>query len=147
MLVYGFEISEALIPQGPVLFATEASRDAALRGILQGRLRDEDWRDLVEATAEANFVEQELPADWASRWDARTAINWLLAFSSLATATTSNFAHSRPMWPGNQAANGSPSGRPDLGRTRVHPRPVRGSAATRGESESYSSPMRISGRG
>lgn len=81
MLVFGFEISEGLIPQGPVLFATETSRDAALKEVLQDRLLDEDWRDLVEATAEANYVEPELPSDWTSRWEERTAIEWLLGFS------------------------------------------------------------------
>jgi hypothetical protein len=81
MLVYGFEISEGLIPQGPALFATEASRDKAFRDLLQDRLRDDDWRDLVAATAEGNYVEQELPADWASLWDERTAVEWLLGFS------------------------------------------------------------------
>jgi hypothetical protein len=81
MLVFGFEISEGLIPQGPALFATEASRDAALREVLLDRLHDEDWRDLVEATAEANHVEQELPADWMSQWDESTATEWLVGFS------------------------------------------------------------------
>jgi hypothetical protein len=81
MLVYGFEISEGLIPQGPVLFATEASRDATLRQVLQDRLRHEEWSDLVEATAEANLARQELPAAWASSWDALAAVEWLLGFS------------------------------------------------------------------
>jgi mRNA-degrading endonuclease YafQ of YafQ-DinJ toxin-antitoxin module len=81
MLVFGFEVSQGLIPQGPVLFLTETSRDAAFRDILQERLRNEDWRDLIQATAEGNFVEHELPADWTSRWDMRTAIDWLLGFS------------------------------------------------------------------
>jgi hypothetical protein len=81
MLVYGFEASEGLIPQGPELFTTEASRDAALKGVLQSRLLREDWRDLVQATAEANYVERDLPADWAFRWDEGAAAEWLLGFS------------------------------------------------------------------
>jgi hypothetical protein len=81
MLVFGFEVSEGLIPQGPALFATEASRDAGVREVLQRRLRDEDWRDVVQATAEANFVEGNLPEVWESRWTEQEAVEWLLGFS------------------------------------------------------------------
>lgn len=78
--VYGFELSEGLIPQGPVLFGTESTRDEALRQFLEGAMVQRNWADLVWATATANYVEHELPPAWRSSWDQTQAIDWLLSF-------------------------------------------------------------------
>jgi len=79
-VVFGFEVSEGLIPQGPDLFSTQEARDRAIRRFLEIQLVDRDWRDLVAGTASANYVEAELPEDWRIAWDESRSLDWLLGF-------------------------------------------------------------------
>ena len=79
-VVFGFEVSEGLIPQGPDLFATQEARERAIRRLLEGELADRDWRDLVAGTASANYVEADLPVDWRAEWDESRSLEWLLGF-------------------------------------------------------------------
>jgi hypothetical protein len=74
--VFGFQVSEGLIPQIPDLFATMEGRDRAMRKFLEGELGQRDWRDLVAATASANYVEADLPADWRDAWTASRSLEW-----------------------------------------------------------------------
>ena len=83
LTLYGFEVSEGLIPQGPSLFVTERERDEGLRAFLAHVLEERnwtDWRDLVLATAEGNYVEDDLPVGWAEDWGQPEAMDWLLGF-------------------------------------------------------------------
>ena len=79
-VVFGFEVSEGLIPQGPELFATPPSRDRAIRRFLEHELAQRDWRDLVAGTASANYVEADLPGDWRIAWNESRSLEWLLGF-------------------------------------------------------------------
>lgn len=79
-LVFGFEVSEGLIPQGPQLFALEEARDQAIGRFLERELGRRDWRDLVTGTAFANYVDADLPSDWRVAWDESRSLNWLLGF-------------------------------------------------------------------
>ena len=78
-IVYGFEVSEGGIPQGPDLYTVDAVRDRALREFVEEMSRD-NWKDFVTASADGNYVEGELPPNWRERWDQRQAIDWLLGF-------------------------------------------------------------------
>ena len=78
--LYGFEVSEGLIPQGPVMFFSRGQRDAELRRLLERELVHREWPDLVRATANGNFADDELPSDWL-HWDQTQAIGWLNGFS------------------------------------------------------------------
>lgn len=75
--VFGFQVSEGLIPQVPDLFATIEGRDHAMRRFLEGELGRRDWRDLVAGTASANYVEADLPADWRDEWTSSRSLDWL----------------------------------------------------------------------
>lgn len=80
--VFGFEISEGLIPQGPILLHTKRDRDEELRAHLQ-QVVDRprvDWREIVRATAEGNYVHNELPVGWDREWSQAEGIDWLLGF-------------------------------------------------------------------
>jgi hypothetical protein len=78
--LYGFEVSEGLIPQGPELFRTEEARDLALRQYLEREITHRDWRDLVWGTAQGNYANNELPASWRGSWTESRALTWLLGF-------------------------------------------------------------------
>jgi hypothetical protein len=52
--VFGFQVSERFIPQGPELFSSEESHDQAPRSVLETELGHRDWRDLVSGTDSAN---------------------------------------------------------------------------------------------
>ena len=78
--LYGFEVSEGLIPQGPVLFFARVERDAELRRLLERELVYREWPDLVRATANGNYVDNELPSGWQDSWDLTHAIKWLTGF-------------------------------------------------------------------
>lgn len=76
-VVFGFQVSEGLIPQVPDLFATMEGRDRAMRKFLEGALGHRDLRELVAATASANYVEADLPEDWRDAWTASRSLEWL----------------------------------------------------------------------
>jgi hypothetical protein len=78
--IFGYEISEGLIPQGPVLFASSDSRDEDHRLTLAREISHRDWKDFVAATAESNYVEGDLPDGWHDLWSEDQAIDWLLGF-------------------------------------------------------------------
>lgn len=78
--LYGFEVSEGLIPQGPVLFLSRIERNAELRRLLERELAHREWPDLVQATASGNYVDDELPLGWQDSWDPGQAIEWLTGF-------------------------------------------------------------------
>jgi len=78
--VFGYEVSEGLIPQGPILFRMEPSRDNDLKPTLTREVAGRDWRDFVAATAESNYVEDDLPKHWYDVWDESHAVDWLLGF-------------------------------------------------------------------
>lgn len=80
VLVYGFEVSEGLIPQERGLFWRPETRDAEAESILQLETMRRDWRDLVAYTASANLVESELPPEWDSVWSSEAALLWLTQF-------------------------------------------------------------------
>jgi hypothetical protein len=79
-VVFGFEVSEGLIPQRPELFTSPDPRDQALKQLLKLEFGHRDWRDLVAGTASANYVETELPEDWQDTWDESQSLEWLLGF-------------------------------------------------------------------
>jgi hypothetical protein len=78
-VAFGFQVSEGLIPQVPDLYAAMEGRDRALRTFLEDELGHRDWRDLVAATASANYVDADLPRDWQV-WNESQALEWLLGF-------------------------------------------------------------------
>jgi hypothetical protein len=78
--VFGYEISEGLIPQEPSLFGTAASRDEDLKLTFTREVAGRDWRDFVAATAESNYVEEDLPNHWYDVWEESHAVDWLLGF-------------------------------------------------------------------
>jgi len=80
LTVYGFEVSEGLIPQGPDLFASESRRDQMLRQFLEHEMTNRDWQSFVMATASGNYLEGELPPNWRETWDRSQALEWLLGF-------------------------------------------------------------------
>jgi hypothetical protein len=79
-VVFGFQVSEGLIPQVPDLFATIEGRDQTMRRFLEVELRRRDWRDLVAGTASANYVEADLPEDWRNAWNESRALEWIRGF-------------------------------------------------------------------
>ncbi len=79
--VYGFEVSEGLIPQGPNLFASREVRNETLRRLLEAEMTHRDWRDLVSATAAGNYVENDLPSNWQEMWTDSVGLEWLLGFN------------------------------------------------------------------
>lgn len=51
-----------------------------MRSVLEDALLHRDWRDLVNATASANYVEDDLPGDWETTWNKPHSVEWLLGF-------------------------------------------------------------------
>jgi hypothetical protein len=80
IVVFGFDVSEGCIPQERGLFWNPDKRDAEARSIVVDQTQHTDWRNLVAYTAAANFVEQELPPDWAPVWTSEEAIAWVVQF-------------------------------------------------------------------
>ena len=78
--IFGYEVSEGLTPQGPVLFRSETARDNDLKSTLTREVAQRDWKDFVAATAESNYVEGDLPERWYDLWDESHAVDWLLGF-------------------------------------------------------------------
>lgn len=105
MLVYGYQISERLIPQSPVLFTSETSRDAVLRWALEDHRRDEDWCDFVHATAEANCAKGDLLTAGSQPGTTKSLLSGLLAFSVVRTATTSRLGSLGPRCVGRRGSN------------------------------------------
>jgi hypothetical protein len=79
-MVFGFVVSEGLIPQVPELFSTQDARDQTLRGVLESELEHRDWRDLVSGTASANYIEGDLPVNWQTQWDESRSLEWVMGF-------------------------------------------------------------------
>ena len=76
--MFGFQVSEGLIPQVPDLFATMEGRDRTMRRFLEVELRRRDWRDLVApGPLPANYVEADLPEGWRDEWTVSRSLDWL----------------------------------------------------------------------